>query len=54
MRAFTLIGAQLIAHSQQNDFGVCNPDLKAPVFGHIGETSNAVQCHGGSPDRRFT
>jgi hypothetical protein len=52
--AFALIGAQLIADPQQKDFGVRNPDFQASVFGHVGETGDAVQCHDHSPGRRFT
>jgi hypothetical protein len=51
---FALIGAQLIADPQQDDFCLVDPDFKATVLGHIGETGNAVQCHDRSPGRCFT
>jgi hypothetical protein len=44
----------MIAHPQQDNFRVRDLDFKAPVFGHIGETSDAVQCHDHSPGKRFT
>jgi hypothetical protein len=54
MGAFALKGAQMITHPQQDNFRVRDLDFKAPVFGHIGETGDAVQCHDRSPGRCFT
>jgi hypothetical protein len=54
MGAFALKGAQMIAHPQQDNFRVRDLDFKAPVFRHIGETGDAVQCHDHSPGKRFT
>jgi hypothetical protein len=52
--AFALIGAHLIADFQQEDLAVLDTDFQATVFGYIGDTSNAMQGHDRSPDRRFS
>ncbi|MNF69289.1 hypothetical protein D3C84_511640 [compost metagenome] len=54
VRAFGLISAQLFAGPQQQNLAVLDLHFQTPVFGHIGDTRNAMQSHDCSPDRRFT
>ncbi|MNZ94611.1 hypothetical protein D3C78_1137240 [compost metagenome] len=54
VRAFGLISAQLFTSPQQQDLAVLDLHFQTPVFGHIGDTRNAMQSHDCSPDRRFT
>ncbi|MCY1183926.1 hypothetical protein D9M73_245810 [compost metagenome] len=53
MRAFGLISAQLFAGPQQQNLAVLDLHFQTPVFGHIGDTRNAMQSHDCPPDRRL-
>jgi hypothetical protein len=53
MWALALVGAQLIANPQQNDFRPRDLDFQTTVFRYIGELGNALQGHDRSPGRHF-